>query len=307
MPWMGRTPMIRIGTRGSPLALIQARAVADMLAAARPECTCEIVTITTEGDRKLKTALWEIGGKGLFVQEIETALNERRIDLAVHSMKDMPQDIPEGLAVGAVPKREDVRDVLVTRAPVSDLHMIPAGLVVGTSSLRRRAQILRARPDLAVTALRERRHKGEKTGGQRVRCGGPGGGGDCPAGDRGPARPFPFPGGLCPCCGSGGAGARGEVGEEGLVADLDDADTSRAVFCERAFVERLGASCRSAVGAWARVDGRRLTLIGKVLSPDGERVIEGERTGMLRDGYEIGSALADDFLGRGARTLLEDG
>jgi hydroxymethylbilane synthase len=300
--------MIRIGTRGSPLALVQARTVADMLAAARPECTCEIVTITTEGDRKLKTALWEIGGKGLFVQEIETALNERRIDLAVHSMKDMPQEIARGLAVGAVPKREDVRDVLVTRAPVSDIGMIPTGVVVGTSSLRRRAQILRARPDLAVTSLRgnvgTRMKKLEDNEYGAVILAAAG---IARLGIEARHALFLSPEDFVPAAGQGALALEVRRGEEGLVADLDDADTSRAVFCERAFVERLGASCRSAVGAWARVDGRRLTLVGKVLSPGGERAIEGERTGTLRDGYEIGSGLADDFLGRGARTLLEDG
>ncbi len=299
--------MITIGTRGSPLALVQARAVADMLTAGRSGRRCEIVTITTQGDRITKTALWEIGGKGLFVKEIETALLERRIDLAVHSMKDMPQEIPDGLTIGAVPAREDVRDVLVTRGPTEGIAQIPTGLVIGTSSLRRRAQILRVRPDLAVSPLRGnvgtrlRKLSDNEYGGVILAA----------AGMRRlgieaehvlPLAPEDF----VPAAGQGALALEVRCGEEGLVSHLDDKDTHRAVFSERAFVERLGASCRSAVGAWARGEGERLTLTGRVLTADGDRVIEGERTGNARDAYEIGQALADEFLSRGARAFLEE-
>ncbi len=300
--------MIRIGTRSSPLALVQARAVADMLRAARPECACEIVTITTEGDRTTKTALWEIGGKGLFVQEIEAALAARSIDLAVHSMKDMPQEIPEGLAIGAVPKREDVRDVLVARTPVPDIGTIPAGVVVGTSSLRRAAQILRARPDLAVASLRGnvgtrmKKLQDNEYGAVLLAAAG-----IARLGIEARHALFLSPEDFVPAAGQGALALEVRRGEEGVVAHLDDADTSRAVFCERAFVERLGASCRSAVGAWARMEGQRLILTGRVLSPGGDRVIEGELAGTPGDGREMGGALADDFIGRGARALLEEG
>ncbi len=146
--------MIRIGTRGSPLALVQARSVADMLEAAHPGVSCEIVPITTTGDRMTRVALWKVGGKGLFVEEIERALLDRRIDVAVHSMKDMPQDSAPGLIVPAVPKRHDPRDVLVTVKPIPDISGIEPGAVVGTSSLRRRAQLLMMRRDLSVVTLR---------------------------------------------------------------------------------------------------------------------------------------------------------
>jgi hydroxymethylbilane synthase len=298
--------MIRIGTRSSPLALVQARAVADMITAARPGSRCEIVTIKTEGDRKLKAALWEIGGKGLFVREIEEALLTRRIDLAVHSMKDMPQEIPEGLAVGAVPERHDVRDVLVAASPVSAVESIPAGVVVGTSSLRRRAQILRANPGVAVTSLRgnvgTRMKKLEdgRYGALILAAAGMG-----RLGIRARHTLHLSPERFVPAAGQGALALEVRRGEEELVSALQDAETARAVYCERAFVERLGASCRSAVGAWARVEEGRLVLIGRVLSPDGDRTIEGERAGPPEDGRGIGGALADEFLSRGARALLE--
>jgi hydroxymethylbilane synthase len=299
--------MIRIGTRGSPLALVQARAVADMLAADRPGCECEIVTITTEGDRKTRTSLWEIGGKGLFVKEIETALIEGRIDLAVHSMKDMPQEIPDGLVIGAVPVREDVRDVLVTRDPIAGVGKIPAGLVVGTSSLRRRAQILLARPDLTVSPLRGNvgtrlKKLADSQYGAVILAAA----GMRRLGIEVEHALFLSPGDFVPAAGQGALALEVRGGQEDLVAHLDDGDTARAVLCERAFVERLGASCRSAVGAWARERDGRLTLIGRVLSPDGDRVIEGERTGAPADGQQIGGDLAEEFLGRGARGLLEE-
>ena len=299
--------MITIGTRGSPLALVQARAVADMLAAGRSGRRCEIVTITTEGDRMTKTALWEIGGKGLFVKEIETALLERRIDLAVHSMKDMPQEIPAGLTIGAVPAREDVRDVLVTRGPIEGIAQIPTGLVIGTSSLRRRAQILGLRPDLAVSPLRGnvgtrlRKLSDNEYGGVILAAAGM-----RRLGIEAEHVVALAPENFIPAAGQGALALEVRCGEEELVSHLDDENTRRAVFSERAFVERLGASCRSAVGAWARVEGERLTLTGRVLTPDGDRVIEGERTGNARDGYEIGRALADEFLNRGAHALLEE-
>jgi len=300
--------MIRIGTRGSPLALVQARAVADMITEARPGCRCEIVTITTEGDRMTKTALWEIGGKGLFVQEIETALIQGRIDLAVHSMKDMPQEVPDNLTIGAVPKRQDVRDVLVTREPVEGIAHVPAGIVVGTSSLRRKAQVLRLRPDLAVSTLRGNvgtrlkkladNHYGAiilaAAGMNRL-------------GIEAEHRLFLSPEDFVPAAGQGALALEIRRGDEKLVSDLDDAETHRAVMCERAFVERLGASCRSAVGAWARERDGRLTITGRVLAPDGRRIIEGEREGDRGDGYNIGRTLAEEFLGCGARALLEDG
>jgi hydroxymethylbilane synthase len=299
--------MIRIGTRSSPLAVVQARAVADMITAVRPECRCELVTITTEGDRKLKAALWEIGGKGLFVREIEEALMTRRVDLAVHSMKDMPQEIPEGLAIGAVPKREDVRDVLVAARPVSAIESMPPGVVVGTSSLRRKAQIMRANPGVTVTSLRGNvgtRMKKLEDGTYGVLILAAAGMGRLGVEARHTF--FLSPEQFVPAAGQGALALEVRRGEEGLVSFLEDADTARAVFCERAFVECLGASCRSAVGAWARVEGDELVLTGRVLSPDGDRMIEGERTGPIEDGREIGGALADEFLAQGARALIEE-
>ena len=145
---------IRIGTRGSPLALIQAQIVAGMLEKSHPKAKISVIPINTKGDKEKKIALWKVGGKGLFVKEIEEALNVGDVDVAVHSMKDVPYTTSEGLVIGAVPKREDVRDALVTRNGIDRTDEIPSGAVLGTSSLRRRAIILSLRPDIDVVGLR---------------------------------------------------------------------------------------------------------------------------------------------------------
>jgi hydroxymethylbilane synthase len=302
---MGKTTTIRIGTRGSELALAQARAVAEMVGRAHPGRACEIVPIVTKGDRMTKTALWEIGGKGLFVQEIEEALTRGRIDLAVHSMKDLPHDIAPGLALPAVPRREDARDVIVTRSAIGDVGEIPAHSIVGTSSLRRRAQLSRIRPDLSVTGLRGNvgtRLKRLADG----RCGAlilaAAGLNRLGLGER-PHLSLP-PDQFVPAAGQGALGVEVRAGEEDLVAGMDDPPTRRAVFCERAFVAALGASCRSAVGAYARVEGERLVLIGRVLSPDGMAMIEGRNQGDAREWEEIGLTLGRDLLERGAGDVL---
>ncbi len=300
--------MIRIGTRGSPLALAQARAVAAMIMGDGSGHRCEIVTIATRGDKMTKTALWEIGGKGLFVKEIETALIERRIDLAVHSMKDMPQEIPDGLTIGAVPGREDVRDVLVTRHQAEAIARIPAGLAIGTSSLRRKAQILRARPDLAVLSLRG--NVGTRL--KKLNDGQYGGvilaaAGMSRLGIEAEHRLFLAPENFVPAAGQGELALEVTRGEEGLVSRLDDADARRAVFCERELVAQLGASCRSAVGAYARVQRGRLTLIGRVLSPAGTVMIEGKREGDIDQWEGIGRGLGAALLDRGAGDLLSEG
>jgi hydroxymethylbilane synthase len=302
---MGKTAAIRIGTRGSELALAQARAVAELVGRAHSGRACEIVPIVTAGDRMTRTALWEIGGKGLFVQEIEEALTRRRIDLAVHSMKDLPQDIAPGLSLPVVPARQDARDVIVTPSPITDIGKIPAHGLVGTSSLRRRAQLLRIRPDLLVTGLRGNvttrlRKLDDGACGALVLAAA----GLNRLGLNGRPHLFLSPGEFVPAAGQGALGVEVRAGEEDLVANMDDPPTRQAVFCERAFVAALGASCHSAVGAYARVERGRLVLIGRVLSPDGREMIEGRREGDADRWEEIGLALGRDLLDRGAGDLL---
>jgi hydroxymethylbilane synthase len=304
---MEKKRKIRIGTRGSPLALVQARQVASMLAATRPDVVCEIVPIKTAGDRMTKTALWEIGGKGLFVQEIERELLAGRIDIAVHSMKDMPEGCAQGLTIPVVPGREDARDVLVTPEPIAEVSQIERGAVVGTSSLRRRAQLLKVRPDLSVVSLRG--NVGTRLGKLAD--------GSCGAvivaaaglirlgiGDVSTLALSPEE--FVPAAGQGALALEVRVGEEEIIRALDDADARCAVFCERAFVSTLGASCHSAVGAYARVEGTRVDLAGIVLSADGRQVVGGTRSGNVDAFYEVGQVLADDLLTRGAGALISD-
>ena len=302
-----KTRTIRIGTRGSPLALAQARAVAEMVGRAHPGRACEIVPITTKGDRMTRVALWKVGGKGLFVQEIEDALLGGRIDLAVHSMKDMPQDIADGLSIPAVPKREDVRDVIVTRTPIDDIGELPVGAVVGTSSLRRRAELMRIRPDLSTTNLRG--NVGTRLA--RLADGACGALIVAAAGlrrlgiDDQPCLFLP-PETFVPAAGQGALAVEVRAGEEGLLGTVDDPSTRCEVFAERSFVATLGASCHSAVGAYARAEGDRLVLIGRILSPDGTKMIEGRREGDRRRWDTIGRDLGMDLLDRGAGAILSD-
>lgn len=307
---------IRIGTRGSPLALAQTETVAGMLKDALTGYDTEIVTITTGGDRVKNAPLWKVGGKGLFVKEIETALLEGEVDVAVHSMKDLPGDIPEGLTIGAVPKRCDPEDWLIVPSGdgrgksgwVSTLSTehIPMGAVVGTSSLRRGAQLLMMRPDLTVVPLRgnvETRLKKLKKG-------------QCDATilaaaglkrlglsdiDHLVLDPIEF----IPAVGQGALAV--EVGrsfrEE--VEVIDDHESNAAVSAERSFVRTLGATCHSAVGGYAKVADGRLVLKVRVLSPDGGIVVDGEISGGMEKGVELGGELAEELLGRGAGELLD--
>jgi hydroxymethylbilane synthase len=303
---------IRIGTRGSPLALVQAEAVAGMLEDALSGWETEIVTITTGGDRMKGVPLWKVGGKGLFVKEIETALLMGKVDVAVHSMKDLPADIPEGLVIGAVPKRIEPEDCLIVSEGIGGgkgLESLPEGAVVGTSSLRRSAQLTMMRPDLKVVPLRGNvgtrltKLKSDK-------------GGECDAtilaaaglkrlGLSDTPRFVLNPAEFIPAVGQGALAV--EVGRlfRDEVGAIDDPESRAAVLAERSFVKVLGATCRSAVGGYARVTGGRLLLKGRVLSPDGNDFVEGEVTGVLEDGVEMGRELAEELLGRGAGGLLD--
>lgn len=304
---------IRIGTRGSPLALAQAKTVAGMLRDALPGCETEIITITTGGDRIKNAPLWKVGGKGLFVKEIETALLKGEVDVAVHSMKDLPADIPEGLLIGAVPKRLDPEDCLIVSEGMGDsppviggIEDLPEKAVVGTSSLRRGAQLTMMRPDIKIVPLRGnvgtrlvKLNKGEfsatilaAAGLRRL------GLSETPRVALDPAE-------FIPAVGQGALAV--EVGRSfrDEVMAIDDPEAHAAISAERSFVKVLGATCRSAVGGYARVVDGRIVLTGRVLSPDGKDFVEGEVSGGLEDGAEMGRKLAEDLLGRGAGRLLD--
>ncbi len=300
---MGDT--LRIGTRRSALALWQAEHVRMLLMESWPHLNVELVPFTTRGDRELGKALPEIGGKGLFTAELEAALREGRIDLAVHSLKDLPTEMPDGLTLAAIPKRADPHDVLISRhgLPLSELPLEP---IIGTSSNRRAAQVLLARPDARIQPLRGNVDT-------RVRKAlNPNGPYDAVLlalaglkrlGLEGKATevlPFDV---MLPAPGQGALGIQCRARDErvlGLLRPLDDAETRAAVVAERAFLEGLGGGCAMPVAALGRVQGRKVFLQGLYVTADGIPVrVEGEEE--LELAQVLGLRLASDALARARR------
>jgi len=292
---------LNIASRGSQLALWQARWVSEKLTARGHECRIEI--ITTTGDKNTDVPLAEVGGKGLFTKEIEEALLDGRADLAVHSLKDLPTELPAGLALAAVPEREDPHDAVVG-CKLADL---PSGSIVGTSSLRRSAQLRRLRPDLIVESIRgnlDTRLR-KLDGGQYAaivlaaaglkRLG---------WADR-IAEILPAEA-MCPAVGQGALAIETRVSGLGFnaCAALSDASTHYAVAAERAFLRALGGGCLVPIGAHATVDGERLHLAGLVIAPDGSEVVRAERQGPATEAESIGAALGAEILEAGARNIL---
>ena len=305
-PSAGR--VLRIATRKSPLALWQAEHVATLLRGAHPGLSVEVKPMSTQGDRILDRSLAAIGGKGLFIKELEVALAERGADIAVHSMKDVPAEMPQGFVIGAFLERADPRDALLCRrgAALADL---PAGAKVGTSSLRRRAQILAARPDLAIEPLRgnvETRLSRLESGALEaivlasaglVRLG---------LESRITARLAPEA--MLPAVGQGAIGIEcrsDDTRSRALVGVLDDAATHTALAAERAFAQTLGGSCQSPIAALARIEEDRLTLHGLVAEPDGSRLLRDSVSGSRAQAARLGEELARRLLASGARELLE--
>jgi hydroxymethylbilane synthase len=295
---------MRIGTRASTLAQAQARLVARRLAAAGR--TVEIVPLRTEGDRLAEARLAGVGGKGLFVREIEQALLEARIDVAVHSLKDLPARIPDGLVLAAFPEREDPRDVLVARAP-GGLDALGPGATLGTSSPRRRALALALRPDLAVEPIRgnvdTRLRKLEEGAFDAIVL--------AAAGLRRlgltPPHAVTLPIDVwVPAVGQGilGVEARAADGAAcAALAALDHPPTRAAALAERAYLARLGASCVTPMAAHARLADDRLVLDAMVASEDGREILRGRLEGAAAEAETLGRRLAETLLGRGAAAV----
>jgi hydroxymethylbilane synthase len=297
--------VIRIGTRGSALALAQANATAEGLSAHGHDV--EIVPMRTEGDRLASARLATIGGKGLFVREIEEALLDGRIDVAVHSLKDLPAEVPAGLVLAAFPERADPRDVLIARR-AGGLDALAPGAVVGTSSPRRRALVLAARPDLAVEPLR---------GNVDTRLGKLAAGA-CDAvilAAAGLARlgiepPHADALGVdefVPAVGQGVLGLEARADDARVCAALgrlDDPATRACAVAERAFLARLGASCVTPVAAHASVAGDAITLRALVVSEDGRKILRETGAGPAGEGAALGRRIADALLARGAADVV---
>lgn len=281
---------LRLGTRGSKLALVQANMVAGLMGA-----PCEIVVLKTSGDRIQDRPLADAGGKGLFVKELEDALLGGRIDLAVHSMKDVPVALPGGLSIAALLPREDPRDVFVSNR-WSTLGRLPKGARIGTSSVRRAAQILRARPDLDCQLLRgnvDTRLKKLDDGEMDAMLLALAGLKRLGLAHRATELLDFLP-----------ALAQGAIGIETREADartreplacLNDADTAAALACERAFQDALGGSCRSPMAGLARVEAGRVVFDGEVLAPDGSDHVaihvEAAASDAARAGREAGTSI----------------
>ena len=304
------TRPLRIGTRGSALALAQAHETRDRLMVAHglAQDAFEIVVIKTTGDRIQDRSLKELGGKGLFTREIEDALLGREIDIAVHSMKDMPTIQPEGLVLDCFLPREDVRDAFVS-PHVNAISELPQGAVVGSSSLRRRAQLLARRPDLQLVEFRgnvqtrlKKLDDGVAVATFLAMAG------LTRLGLAHVAKSAIGPDEMLP------AVAQGCIGVE---RRLDDADVARLlaainhtpshlrIQAERAFLARLDGSCQTPIAGLAELDGDRLRLRGEILRPDGSEVIAGEREGLASDGAAMGTDLANELRGRAPSDFFE--
>ena len=291
--------MLVIASRGSQLALWQARWVAAQLSGAGQECRIEI--IKTTGDKITDVPLAKVGTKGLFTKEIEEALLDGRADLAVHSLKDLPTELPAGLVLAAVPLREDPRDAVVGRK----LADLPLGAKVGTSSLRRAAQLRQLRPDFQVESVRgnldTRLRKLDEGQYDAILLAAAGlkrlGWGDRIAEILDPEK-------MCPAVGQGALAIETRAGST-AVAMLDHADTHIAVMAERGVLGALGGGCQVPIGAYATVSEGRVHILAIVAAPDGTQVIRAEAEGPATEAAEIGARLAADLLAKGARQILE--
>jgi hydroxymethylbilane synthase len=296
--------MLRIGSRGSKLALWQANHVAARLRGHGHEVS--ITVIHTTGDKITDVALSKVGGKGIFTKEIEEALAAGEIDLAVHSLKDLPTELPEAFELAAVGEREDVRDAFLS-VKYASLAELPQGAVVGTSSLRRQAQLLKMRPDLQIVSLRGN----VDTRLRKLREGA------CDAillAAAGVSRlemtelvrerlPVEL---LCPAAGQGALGIeirRGDEATRAALAFFDHRPTRRAVECERALLAALGGGCQVPIGAHATVNGEEIRLRAICATPDGSRVLREECCGA--EPLAVGRAAAEALLRRGAGEILQ--
>jgi hydroxymethylbilane synthase len=313
------TARLRIATRKSQLALWQAEHVSTLLRAAHPGLQIELVPLLTQGDRIQDRTLAAIGGKGLFIKELEVALQDLHADIAVHSMKDVPAELPRGLIIGAVLERADPRDALVTTSGIARVEDLPRGAVVGTSSLRRQAQIRALRPDLNIESLRgnvdTRLRKldagqdlGGTQGGKRmdaivlacaglIRLG---------LESRITARLDPE---VClPAVTQGVIGIecrQSDLSTVELLRALEDPATRKVMDAERAFAAHLGGSCQSPIAAYAQLEADRITLRGLVAEPDGSRLLRDAVSGSAEKPAALGRRLAERILAAGAGPLLE--
>jgi hydroxymethylbilane synthase len=305
------TDKLTIGTRGSMLALWQTNWVKAQLEHHHPHLQVAVKTISTKGDRVQDVSLPKLGeqGKGLFTKELEDAMFANEIDLAVHSLKDLPTELPEGLCLGAICEREDVRDALVARQDIASFHQLPTGAQVGTSSLRREAQIRALRPDLQILPVRgnvdTRLRKLEAGDYDAILL--------AAAGLRRLGydkhiTEYLDATTMLSAVGQGALGIEIRVDDErvqNLLNALNHSPTRLACTAERAFLKGLGGGCLVPIAAYCRVVGDDLHLDGLVAKPDGSEIIRAQMSAKADEAESLGQRLADELLRRGAKRLLE--
>ena len=300
---------LKIGTRGSLLAVTQSTWVKERIQARHPQWRIELVRITTKGDKILDVPLAKVGGKGLFVKEIEDALLDGRIDLAVHSMKDVPTELPAGLHLAVIPEREDPRDALLSAAGDS-IAALPRGCRVGTSSLRRKAQLAAARPDLQIEDLRgnldtrickleEGRYDAivlATAGLNRL-------------GLRDKITAHLSPAEMLPAIGQGALGIEMRRADEELleaIRFLHHQPTAACVAAERSFLFRLEGGCQVPIGAHAELDGGAVRLTGLIAAVDGSTILRETMEAAPGEEERLGRELAEILLARGGQAILEE-
>ncbi|NMH65159.1 hydroxymethylbilane synthase [Shewanella salipaludis] len=300
--------LIRIATRKSPLAMWQAEFVKAELERIHSGLRVELLPMSTKGDVILDTPLAKVGGKGLFVKELEVAMLEHEADIAVHSMKDVPVDFPDGLGLQVICERDDPRDAFVSNRYTS-LDELPEGALVGTSSLRRQCQIRAARPDLIIKDLRgnvgtrlAKLDNGDydaiilaAAGLKRLQL-------------ESRIASFLSAEESLPANGQGAVGIEcrsDDARVHALLAPLEHMETRYRVLAERAMNTRLEGGCQVPIGAYAEIEGNTLTLRGLVGSPDGKQIIRGQVTGPKTQATHLGTALAEELLAKGAKAILD--
>jgi hydroxymethylbilane synthase len=307
------SPLVRIGTRGSPLALWQANETRRRLGDVHPELTAddavEIVVIRTSGDKLQQGALTDVGGKGLFTKEIEEAMLEGSIDIAVHSMKDVPTWFPDGLMIDCLLPREDPRDALIAPA-VGSIADLPEGVTVGTASLRRKALLLHRRPDLKVVPLRGNvdTRLGKVAAGEvdatflalagLIRLGREDVGATPIAADE-----------MLPAVCQGIVGIEQRQDDDrvaALLAPLNDAETADRAAAERTLLAGLDGSCRTPIAALADITGNDMYFRAAIVRPDGSELIETERRGAVADAAAMGDDAADELRGKAGKGFFDE-
>jgi len=312
---MKKKNRICIGTRGSKLALWQAEWVKSEIQHLHSEIEISLIKIKTTGDMILDVPLAKIGGKGLFVKEIEEAILRHKVDMAVHSMKDVPTELPEGLHLAAICRREDPRDALITKVQSSEFKVqsykdLPHGATVGTSSLRRLCQLRNIRPDLKIVQLRgnldTRIRKLDEGQFDAIIV--------AVAGVKRLGLAYRIteilePEICLPAIGQGAIGIECRVNDKvinTILGALNHQETSISVRAERALLRKLGGGCQVPIAAYARIEDGRVIMDGLVGSITGERVIKSHAEGKLEDHERLGTNLAEDLLSRGAKEILAE-